>query len=250
MTSRYTGIALHTCPQNPASEPGFRVYGKPQGSHAMDRRVVVICGPPGSGKTTWARQSGLTVYDRDDPGWASEKQFRAALSRLAHNPAAQAAVIRAGATRRARKQAAELVDATDVIVLDVPAEECQRRIRERKASGSMRTQMATVTDWWSRYEPGDISTTPPERKADRPRRSTTARGYGAKHKHQRSKAKRQVIAGQAWCWRCGEWIHPDLPWDLGHDDHDRSIYRGPEHRHCNRATALRGGSPTPQRWQL
>jgi hypothetical protein len=39
--------------------------------------------------------------------------------------------------------------------------------------------------------------------------------------------------------RCGELIAPGAPWDLGHDDHDRSQYIGPEHRSCSRASCQR-----------
>jgi hypothetical protein len=46
-----------------------------------------------------------------------------------------------------------------------------------------------------------------------------------------------VAAGLATCVRCGEAIVPGEPWDLGHDDFDRHVHAGPEHRACNRATA-------------
>jgi hypothetical protein len=48
------------------------------------------------------------------------------------------------------------------------------------------------------------------------------------------------------CARCGERIEPGEPWDLGHDDVDRSRYTGPEHRRCNRST--RGVRVVSQRW--
>ena len=48
-----------------------------------------------------------------------------------------------------------------------------------------------------------------------------------------------VEAGDAYCARCGKWISPNEPWDLGHDDTDRTKYRGPEHRACNRGAPIR-----------
>ncbi len=53
------------------------------------------------------------------------------------------------------------------------------------------------------------------------------------HKARRAAGQRQVDAGTAYCWRCGTWLPPGSTWHLGHDDHDRTIYRGPECVPCN-----------------
>ena len=66
-------------------------------------------------------------------------------------------------------------------------------------------------------------------------RTTTQRGYGVDHQRERARWQRIVETGEASCWRCKLPIGPTDPWDLGHDDHDRTRYRGPEHPHCNRA---------------
>lgn len=75
-----------------------------------------------------------------------------------------------------------------------------------------------------------------------PKGSTTARGYGHKHQRERRRWVPIVKAGEAYCWRCGGPILPDSEWDLGHDDDDRSVYRGPEHPKCNRAAGARKGN--------
>lgn len=72
--------------------------------------------------------------------------------------------------------------------------------------------------------------------------NTTQRGYGHSHRQERDRWKPLVDAGQVSCWRCGSWLNSDEPWDLGHDDHDRSLYRGPECRSCNRSAAARKGN--------
>jgi hypothetical protein len=71
---------------------------------------------------------------------------------------------------------------------------------------------------------------------------TTARGYGAAHQALRRRLAPDVTAGNVACWRCGQPIQPGQPWDLGHDDADRSQYRGPEHRAHNRAAGARKGN--------
>lgn len=71
-------------------------------------------------------------------------------------------------------------------------------------------------------------------------KTTAQRGYGNAHKKRREQYKTLVAAGKAICWRCDEPIDPNGPWDLGHDDHDRTQYRGPEHVTCNRGAPNRG----------
>lgn len=77
--------------------------------------------------------------------------------------------------------------------------------------------------------------------------STTERGYGSAHQQERRRWSPLVASGQATCWRCGRLIRPGSPWDLGHDDHDRTIYRGPEHRACNRRAGALKGNRSPKR---
>lgn len=67
-----------------------------------------------------------------------------------------------------------------------------------------------------------------------------ARGYDAAHVAERARWAPKVAAGIVTCWRCGQLIGATEPWDLGHDDNDRTKYRGPEHAgRCNRAAAGR-----------
>lgn len=78
-------------------------------------------------------------------------------------------------------------------------------------------------------------------------RNTTARGYGHHHQQLRKRWAPNVAAGVVDCARCGERIEPGDPWDLGHDDHDRRVYTGPEHQACNRGTNGPGRrDPDPQ----
>jgi hypothetical protein len=63
--------------------------------------------------------------------------------------------------------------------------------------------------------------------------------YGARHTRLRAKAKAEVDAGNAHCWKCGKWLDPKEPFDLGHaqDMGDPTQYGGPECLRCNRGTA-------------
>lgn len=69
------------------------------------------------------------------------------------------------------------------------------------------------------------------------RGSQAGRGYGYAHKQRRAAEARRVAAGEAFCSRCGRWIHPLARWHLDHNDEDRSVYYGPTHASCNVAAA-------------
>lgn len=73
------------------------------------------------------------------------------------------------------------------------------------------------------------------RALDHARGSRQARGYDKTHDQLRQNWSPKVMTGAVRCWRCGKPLDPNEPWDLGHDDLDRSIYKGPEHVACNRA---------------
>jgi len=116
-----------------------------------DRLVVVLCGPPGAGKTTATRSSGLQVFDRDDPQWSGEADFRRALAELAQDRTARAVVIRSGATSSARAKAAQLVNATHVFVLLADEAELKRRVRAR-GRADLVTGIASVPRWLASFD--------------------------------------------------------------------------------------------------
>jgi hypothetical protein len=77
------------------------------------------------------------------------------------------------------------------------------------------------------------------RGREQARGSRQDRGYDAEHDAERRRWAPLVATGAVKCWRCRLHIAADAPWDLGHDDADRSRHRGPEHVRCNRSTAGR-----------
>lgn len=61
------------------------------------------------------------------------------------------------------------------------------------------------------------------------------------HRAARAKVLALVESGEAFCWRCGQHIPPGSPVHAGHDDEDRSVYRGAECPDCNLRAAARKG---------
>ena len=120
------------------------------------RLVLLVCGPMGAGKTTYAHSTGLPVFDLDDEHWqGNEEAFRRALRQLGADPAAHAVVIRSGARIASRRMWARTIDATDPPTMLVPPKEVAiaRVIERNRPRPSMRRQIAAVHAWYARYEP-------------------------------------------------------------------------------------------------
>lgn len=72
-------------------------------------------------------------------------------------------------------------------------------------------------------------------------RARTKEYNSKRYKDAKAAGARLVAAGLAYCWRCGQHLPPGKPWHLGHDDHNRSLIRGPECPGCNlKAAAVKG----------
>lgn len=116
------------------------------------RLVVVLFGPPGAGKTTLARESGLRVYDRDDSEYGQdERRFHPALVALGKDPHARAVVIRAGSTQAARSRHRRLVDATHCWMLYVDIETAHKRVKQRARDPR---DHVNVVNWFKRWDQG------------------------------------------------------------------------------------------------
>lgn len=135
----------------------------------MSRRVVLVCGPPAAGKSTWVAdhaEPGDRVVDLDQicrrlgskdphqhPQHILDQARRARLAeetQVARMTAGTAWVIRTmpEPDRRARHAAA--LDATEVVVLATPAEVAKARAEQDSRPA---WTGAVIDRWWSRYRP-------------------------------------------------------------------------------------------------
>lgn len=81
------------------------------------------------------------------------------------------------------------------------------------------------------------------------RGTPTTRGYGPHHRKLRAQWQTRINQGEhITCWRCHTPI-TGTHWHLGHHDHDRETYNGPECVNCNTTAGGQQsrGRPKPNR---
>ena len=110
------------------------------------RRVILIVGPPGSGKTTHAMATGLRHLEREQ--FPTDHAFRAAATRAANKPGAQLAIIRCCPTLTEQAEWVAMIGATEVHVMPTDQDECIRRCRRRGRS-RWRGEVAAVERWFA-----------------------------------------------------------------------------------------------------
>ncbi|MFC6089448.1 AAA family ATPase [Saccharothrix lopnurensis] len=223
----------------------------------MPQRVLLICGPPCSGKTTralgLARQDGGQVIDRDliaralgsarshmhapDITARAEREMRAQLDRLAAARTGTAYVVRSLPHPDSRRVEAERLGA-EVELLDPGMAEC---IRRAQLDHRPRGTVAAIRQWYHRAEwPGEHAGVLGNPCCDcRQPAAASVRCYRCCEKLRASRRwrrlKLQVFAEEVECWVCQEYVDQAL------------AVEDPRSRTVDHVWALRDGGPAYER---
>lgn len=134
----------------------------------MDTKIVLVCGPPGSGKIQWVSEhaergdvvmdfdalvaalSGLPIHDKPESVLPFAYEARDAVIRRLSRPhsAPTVWIVATGATRAERGR----WPATETVMLETPAEVCKTRLQGRPSGLDWG---ALVDEWWREYERED-----------------------------------------------------------------------------------------------
>jgi hypothetical protein len=148
------------------------------------RQVILVTGPPGAGKSTWAQEhaAGQRIYEREQTN--SEQHYRNSVAKMARDPNALAIVIRCCPTIASVKQWQQISQCTQTLTVDPGIDETLRRI-EQRARPQWRDEAQAARMWYQ------------------------SRGLLPKASHPNPYKTRQHkqasinLRGQP-CWRCGK----------------------------------------------
>lgn len=179
----------------------------------MPRSVILVAGPPCSGKTTYVAaraKPGDVILDQDVIGATAMRQ---GLTQVAGMTSGTAWVIRCCPGPQRRATFARQIGATDTVLLTAPAEELIARAAHRPTP---RRHIQAVRDWLRR-EALDAPVRSAGAHKPRPAKTTTERGYGWEHQQARARAIRELRrAGADLCPYCCCDMTADMPLDYDH----------------------------------